>query len=67
MGDRNGYGKEWYDDGSVFIGKWNLHKIVEGKVYELEDDKTHTLFEVKCDGKGKVTSEKEISRGHKIV
>jgi hypothetical protein len=63
----NGNGKMWYNDGDIFIGKWNHGKRVEGKLYELQADKTHTLFEVKYDEEERVSTEKEISSGHKLV
>jgi hypothetical protein len=45
----NGYGKKWYSNGNVFIGKWNCGRRTEGKMFELKPDKTHSLFEVNYD------------------
>ncbi len=41
--------------------------MTEGKKYELEEDRTHTLFHVKHNEYGNEIEKKEISKGHKIV
>jgi hypothetical protein len=51
----------------MFIAKFKNGIPVEGNKYELQEDQTHTLFEVKCDDNGKEIEKKEISRGHKLV
>jgi hypothetical protein len=63
----NGYGKLWNDDGSILIYKVKGGKASEGKKYELQKDKTHTLFYVKFDEDGDEIEKKEISTGHKMV
>jgi hypothetical protein len=57
----------WKDDGSIYIGKVKGNNPSEGKKYELQKDKTHTLFYVKYDAYGKEIEKKEISSGHKVV
>jgi hypothetical protein len=56
-----------YNDGSIYIGQSNNHNWTEGKKYELQEGKTHTLFKVKYDEEEKEIEKKEISRGHKMV
>ena len=48
-GRLNGYGKMWEEDGSVYIGGWKNHKKTFGRKYELEQDKTHTAYQLNCD------------------
>jgi hypothetical protein len=57
----------WYEDGRVFIGKWNCDRMTEGKMFELQPDKTHSLFEVNYDEYERLSSEVQISTGHKLV
>ena len=57
----------WKDDGSIYIGKVKENNTSEGKKYELQEDKTHTLFHVKFDEDGDEIETKEISTGHKMV
>lgn len=60
-------GKIWKDDGRVYIGQFKRGKFSECKKYELQEDKTYTLFHVKFDEDGEEIEKKEISSGHKIV
>ena len=53
--------------GKIYIGGWKDYNRTEGKWYELQKDRTHTLFHVKYDYKGEEIEKKEISKGHKIV
>ena len=62
----NGLARYCDDDGSIYIGQWKNDNKTEGKRYELQEDQTHTLFEVKYDN-GKEIQRKQISRGHKMV
>lgn len=56
------------DDGSICIGQVKGGKPSErGKEYELQEDKTHTLFHVKFDEDGYEIEKIEISSGHKMV
>jgi hypothetical protein len=57
----------WNDDGSILIYKVKGGKSIEGKMYELQKDKTHTLFHVKFDENGNEIEKKKISSGHKMV
>ena len=43
-GTRNGRGKEWMDDGSIEIGRYEYNNYVEGRRYELQPDGSRTLF-----------------------
>jgi hypothetical protein len=45
----NGLGRYCNDDGSIYIGQYKNGWKTEGKKYELQEDQTHTLFEVKYD------------------
>jgi hypothetical protein len=56
-----------FDDGRIYIGQSKNHKKTEGRMYELQEDQTHTLFKVKYDENEKLIEKKEISRGHKMV
>ncbi len=60
----NGKGKEWFEDGSIYIGEYKDNKKTEGIKYELQADGTHTLFNVKHDKDGEEIENKEISKGH---
>jgi hypothetical protein len=57
----------WLLDGHIFTGKFKCNKRTEGKDFRLQPDKTHTLFEVKYDEEGRVSSEQRISTGHNLV
>ena len=48
-GRDNGLGKEWFDDGVIYMGRWKNDFRTEGKRYELQSNGTHTLFNVKFD------------------
>jgi hypothetical protein len=52
--------KEWGHDGNIYIGGYKDGIKTEGKEYQLQSDRTYTLFHVKRQEK------KEISKGHKI-
>ncbi len=41
--------------------------MTEGKLYELQKNRTHTVFYVKYDEKGVEIEKKEFLKGHKIV
>ncbi len=36
-------------DGRVFIGEFKENKMSEGKLYEMNEDNTYTLYQVKYD------------------
>jgi hypothetical protein len=46
-------------NGRMFFGDWHCHKMKEGKLYELQEDDTYTLFSVKFDTKSDI--EKNIA------
>ena len=48
-GLRHGHGKVSLSNGRVFIGEFKLDKMSEGKLYEMQKDKTYTLYQVKYD------------------
>ena len=50
----------------MYIGGYKDDNRTEGKQYELQKDRTHTLFHVKHDEDGEEIKN-EISKGHKIV
>jgi hypothetical protein len=43
----DGKGKMWLKNGKIFIGEWKCNRMEEGKMYELQQDNTYTLYEVK--------------------
>jgi hypothetical protein len=45
----NGLGKKLEYDGAIYIGGFKNYNRTEGKMYELQDDHTHTLYNVKYD------------------
>jgi hypothetical protein len=45
----HGHGKIWLSDGRVFFGEFRDNVMSEGKLCELEKDKTYTLYKVKYD------------------
>ncbi len=45
----HGHGKKFLTNGRVFIGEFIKHKMSEGKLYEMQTDKTYTLYRVKYD------------------
>ena len=45
----NGYGKWWRYNGSIVIGEYENSHCNEGKVYKLQEDQSHTLYNVKFD------------------
>ena len=57
----------WWSDGSIYTGGYKDGSRTEGKEYELQEDRTHTLFHVNLDDEGNEIEKKEISKGHKIV
>jgi hypothetical protein len=59
--------KSYLDSGNIYIGQYKNNKKTEGRMYELQEDQTHTLFKVKYDEKVNEIEKKEISRGHKMV
>jgi hypothetical protein len=44
-----GHGKVSLANGRVFIGEFKKDKMSEGKLYEMQNDKTYTLYQVKYD------------------
>ena len=62
----NGLGKMWYTDGDIYIGQWKNDNFSGGKEYELQQDGTHTLYNVKYEERREI-ERKEISKGHKLV
>ena len=50
----------------MYIGGYKDDRQTEGKVYELQPDKTHTIFIVKYDDRGEEIEKREISKGHEI-
>lgn len=63
----NGQGKRWEADGSIIILQFKNHCRTEGKKYELQPDKTFTLFHVKYNEDGDEIEKKQVSKGHEIV
>ncbi len=49
----------------MYIGGYKNDNRTEGKEYDLQKDRTHTLFHVKYEGGKEIKI--EISKGHKIV
>ena len=45
----HGHGKMSLTKGRVFIGEFKYDKLSEGKLYEMQKDKTYTLYQVKYD------------------
>ena len=45
----HGHGKKFLTNGRVFIGEFVQHKMREGKLYEMQQDKTYNLYHVKYD------------------
>ena len=41
--------------------------MTEGKMYKLQEDGTHTLYNVKFDEYGNKIEREEMSKGHKLV
>ena len=62
----NGKGKEWFYDGRIYVGEYEDSIRTEGKMYELQADGTHTLYNVKYDEDEIEIEKKEISKCHKI-
>jgi hypothetical protein len=56
----------WYTDGDIYIGQWKNDNFSGGKEYELQQDGTHTLYNVKYEERREI-ERKEISKGHKLV
>ena len=48
-GKWHGHGKMTLTNGRVFIGQFKLSTMSEGKLYEMQNDKTYTLYQVKYD------------------
>ena len=63
----SGLGKYWNSDGSIYIGRLKNIKYTEGKMYELQQDGTHTLYNVKYDEDENQIERKKISIDHKFV
>jgi len=56
-GLKHGRGKMMLAGGRAFIGEFKLNRMSEGKLYEMQSDKTYTLYQVKYDYvKDKVTT-----------
>ena len=45
----HGHGKIFLRDARVFIGEFKENIMSEGKLYEMKEDKTYTLYQVKYD------------------
>lgn len=45
----NSHKKIWFDDGRVFFGEIKNNRLSEGKLCEIEKDKTYSLYSVKYD------------------
>jgi hypothetical protein len=64
----NGKGKVWNNDGSIYVGGYKKNQMTEGKRYELQKDRSHTLYHVKYEeGSNQEVEKKLISKGHKIL
>jgi hypothetical protein len=63
----NGLGKYWYEWGDIYIGQWKNGIKIEGKMYDLQQDGTHTLYNIKNDEDEEEIEREEISKGHKLV
>ena len=48
-GLKHGHGKASLTNGRVFIGEFKLNRMSEGRLYEMQKDKTYTLYQVKYD------------------
>jgi hypothetical protein len=46
-GKWHGHGKISFSKGRVFIGEFKENKMSEGKLYEMQEDNTYTLYQVK--------------------
>jgi hypothetical protein len=46
---KQGEGKIWLIDGHQFIGNFNRDKMSEGRLYELKEDNTFSIYQVKYD------------------
>ena len=53
--------------GSIYIGGWKIANRTEGKEFKLQEDHTHTLYNVKYYEGWKEIERKEISKGHKLI
>lgn len=51
---RLGQGKSLLTSGNTFIGTYNDDLMKEGNLYELQEDGTYSLFEVKYDNENDV-------------
>jgi hypothetical protein len=47
QGLSHGNGKVWLTNARMFIGDWFRNRMNEGKLYELQQDNTYSLFQVK--------------------
>jgi hypothetical protein len=59
----NGVGKNW-ESGTIYIGRFANNRREEGLSYELQPDKSHTLFQVKYNEDGDEIERQELSKGH---
>ncbi len=48
-GKWHGHGKILLKGGRVFIGEFKEHRMSEGKLYQMQQDNTYTLYQVKYD------------------
>ncbi len=52
-----GYGRFFLDNGSVFIGNFKRNRMIDGKLYELQSDGKHSMFQVQYDHKSDIKNE----------
>ena len=52
-----GYGRFFLDNGSVFIGNFELSRMIDGKLYELQSDGKYSLFQVQYDHKSDIKNQ----------
>ena len=45
----DGHGKVFLTKGRVFIGEFKYRRMSKGKLYQIEDDKTFTVYQVRYD------------------
>jgi hypothetical protein len=57
----------WWDDGDIYIGGYKNDNRTEGKMYEVQHDGTHTLYNVKYDEYSNEIEKELISQGHKLA
>ncbi len=57
----------WMDCGETFIGKFENDLIMQGKLSQLKEDGTISVYKVIYDDYEEIISKKKISRGKKLL